>query len=75
MLSFAQTNNSQNMETLTKSEKKPHNMAAVPSVEVPCLPEEIILAAAKCADRDRINGRMIKNEDIYDAVAAKLGWK
>jgi hypothetical protein len=63
------------MKTLTKSKIEQHNVATVPPAEIPCLPEEIILAAAKCAERDRANGRMVKNEDVYDAVATKLGWK
>jgi hypothetical protein len=63
------------MKTLVKSKQEQHNIAVIPPVEAPCLPEEIILAAAKCADRDRERGTLIPHDKVLDIIAAKRGWK
>ena len=39
------------------------------------LPSEILVNAAKYTTVAREQGRMVSNDDVYDVLAHKLGWK
>jgi hypothetical protein len=64
------------METIAKTkDKQLRNQSKISPDEVACLPKEILIAAAKCADRDRARGTLIPHSKVLDIIATKRGWK
>ena len=43
--------------------------------EVAYLPEDILVAAVKCADIARRRGEMIPHDQVYSMLSKRLGWK
>ena len=43
--------------------------------EVTYLPEDILVAAVKCADISRQRDEMIPHDKVYSILSERLGWK
>ena len=43
--------------------------------DVAYLPEDILIAAIKCADISRQQGALIPQDKVYSVLADRLGWK
>jgi len=52
-----------------------NNASSVEAENREMLPRELVVAAAKFAGEERKRGKLIPNEQMYDIVAKKLGWK